>query len=113
MEMNTAKQLIKSFSPKVAIRLRGRHGIGKSEMVYQLGKDIGLKVVERRLSQLQEGDIVGLPLLEGEGLQKSTSFKPADWLIECANEPRILFLDELNRALPGVEQATFQLADSR
>jgi hypothetical protein len=109
MEMKTFKAMAKAFSPKIAIRIRGRHGIGKSQSVYQIANDLGLEVVERRLSQMTEGDIIGLPIMEGG----STQFKPCDWLIDCCNHARLLFLDELNRALTGVEQATFQLADSR
>jgi hypothetical protein len=109
MEMKTFKAMAKAFSPKIALRIRGRHGIGKSQSVYQIAAELGLEVVERRLSQMTEGDIIGLPVMEAG----STQFKPCDWLVDCCHNPRLLFLDELNRALPGVEQATFQLADSR
>lgn len=113
MEMKVFKALAKAFSPRIAIRIRGKHGIGKSQSVYQIGQELGLEVVERRLSQMTEGDIIGLPIISGEGETRNTQFKPCDWLVDCCNHPRLLFLDELNRALPGVEQATFQLADSR
>ncbi len=36
-------------SAKFPVLIRGRHGIGKSELVYQTAKDLGLPVVERRL----------------------------------------------------------------
>ena len=39
------------------ILIRGRHGIGKSEIVYQIAEDMGLPVVERRASQMTEGDL--------------------------------------------------------
>lgn len=71
--------------------------------------DMGIPVVERRLSQLQEGDVVGLPF-EGK---LGTIFKPTEWLLLTAYWPCILFLDELNRASKAVEQATFQIADSK
>lgn len=73
--------------------------------------DMGLPVVERRLSQMTEGDIIGLPFeaLNGRG----TQFKPVDWLINSCEFPVMLFLDERNRALPGVKQAVFQLLDSK
>ena len=77
--------------------------------------DMGVPVIERRLSQLTEGDIVGIPF-EGEminGLDRGTVFKPTEWLILGCHFPSVLFLDELNRAVKGVEQATFQLADSK
>ena len=39
------------------ILTRGRHGIGKSTLVYQLAKQMDLEVVERRASQMTEGEI--------------------------------------------------------
>ena len=71
--------------------------------------DMGMPIVERRLSQLTEGDLIGLPVLEG----RSTTFRPCDWLINACEFPVVLFLDERNRALEGVKQAVFQLADSK
>lgn len=71
--------------------------------------DMGVPIVERRLSQLTEGDVTGLP---GRG-KYGTVFQPCEWLFYTVHYPCVLFLDELNRALKPVEQATFQLADSR
>lgn len=73
--------------------------------------EYGLPVIERRLSQMTEGDIIGLPVMDG--YQKSTQFRPCDWLIQSVEFPVVLFLDERNRALEGVKQAVFQLADSK
>ena len=57
------------------ILLRGRHGVGKSCVVYQTASAMGLPVVERRASQMTEGDLVGLPVIDGE----CTRFNPPDW----------------------------------
>ena len=38
------------------VLLRGRHGVGKSQVVYQFADSTGLPVVERRASQMTEGD---------------------------------------------------------
>lgn len=73
--------------------------------------DMGLPVIERRLSQMTEGDIIGLPLMDNSN--ESTQFKPVDWLVHACKVPVVLFLDERNRALEGVKQAVFQLADSK
>ena len=73
--------------------------------------DMGLPVIERRLSQMTEGDIIGLPIMSHSN--KSTQFKPVDWLVNSVDFPVVLFLDERNRALEGVKQAVFQLADSK
>ncbi len=111
------KQLVTSVSPDITVVVRGRHAVGKSEAVYQCAEQLGLPVVERRLSQMTEGDTIGLPRLESGGVagtqQPATQFLPCDWLIKACEEPVMLFLDERNRAIEAVKQAIFQLADSK
>lgn len=129
MSMSSFKLFAGALSPDVTVCIQGRHGIGKSQCVYQIASTLrsdfykdpenakkwghkyedGVPVVERRLSQMTEGDILGLPFSDGE----STEFKPVSWLIEACERPVVLFLDERNRALEGVKQAVFQLMDSK
>jgi len=95
--------------------LRGRHGVGKSEVVYQVAESLGLPVVERRASQMTEGDLLGMPspeLVEVNGEQASV-FRPFSWLIQSCTEPVVLFLDEVDRATQEVRQGIFELTDSR
>ena len=94
---------------KLPVLLRGRHGIGKSQVVYQLAASMGLPVIERRASQMTEGDLVGLPSIDGN----RTSFNPPDWFKEACEEPSVLFLDEVDRATLEVRQGIFELTDSR
>jgi MoxR-like ATPase len=94
---------------KKPVLLRGRHGIGKSCVVYQTAAGLNLPVVERRASQMTEGDLVGLPIIEGE----CTKFNPPDWFHQACNEPVVLFLDEVDRATIEVRQGIFELTDSR
>jgi len=94
---------------KKPLMLRGRHGIGKSELVYQIAKGMDLPVVERRASQMTEGDLVGLPKTDGD----VTSFCAPDWLHDACSRPVLLFLDEVDRAIPEVRQGIFELTDSR
>jgi hypothetical protein len=91
------------------ILIRGRHGIGKSELVYQVARELGMPVVERRASQMTEGDLVGLPSINGN----RTSFNPPDWFKEACEHPVVLFLDEVDRATIEVRQGIFELTDSR
>tara|TARA_R100001510_G_scaffold56896_1_gene63417 strand:+ start:632 stop:1708 length:1077 start_codon:yes stop_codon:yes gene_type:complete len=91
------------------VLLRGRHGIGKSTVVYQFADKVGLPVVERRASQMTEGDLVGLPTVDGN----STSFNPPDWFKTACDKPVVLFLDEVDRATLEVRQGIFELTDSR
>lgn len=66
-------------------------------------------VIDRRMSQMTEGDMIGLPSTDGE----TTRFNPPDWYKKACVEPCVLFLDELNRATPEVMQAAFQIVLDR
>ena len=94
---------------KKPILLRGRHGVGKSCVVYQTAEALGLPVVERRASQMTEGDLVGLPSTDGN----CTTFNPPDWYQEACQRAVVLFLDEVDRATMEVRQGIFELTDSR
>lgn len=91
------------------VLLRGRHGIGKSTVVYQFAGKNNMEVVERRASQMTEGDLVGLPTIENN----STKFNPPDWFKAACDRPVVLFLDEVDRATLEVRQGIFELTDSR
>ena len=100
---------------KKPVLIRGRHGIGKSETVYQVAEQMGLPVVERRASQMTEGDLLGLPdnrdvVVNGI---KATTFNPPDWFVTACTEPVVLFFDEIDRATMEVRQGIFELTDSR
>jgi hypothetical protein len=94
---------------KKPVLIRGRHGVGKSETVYAFAASRGMKVVERRASQMTEGDLIGLPSIDGN----STKFNPPDWFKDCCDNGRVLFLDEVDRATLEVRQGIFELTDSR
>ena len=91
------------------VLLRGRHGIGKSTVVYQYAAQQNMEVVERRASEMTEGDLVGLPSIEAN----STRFNPPDWFKTACDRPVVLFLDEVDRATLEVRQGIFELTDSR
>ena len=91
------------------VLLRSRHGVGKSSVVYAYGKHIDLPVVERRASQMTEGDLLGLPKIDGE----CTKWLPPEWLLTACRQPVLLFIDEIDRATVEVRQGFFELTDSR
>ena len=91
------------------VLLRGRHGIGKSTVVYQYAKNAGLPIIERRASQMTEGDLLGLPSIDND----TTTWNAPDWLATACSEAVVLFLDEVDRATVEVRQGIFELCDSR
>lgn len=161
--MSSFKTLALALGPEDTVCIRGRHGIGKSQSVYQIAAakrsdfykdeanckavtealatdsgfrrilrnfwkkngndpkyeganraqwhyDMGLPVIERRLGQTGEGDMLGIPILDKD---QTTTFTGADWFRKACRFPSVLFLDELNRANAAVRAGTFQIGDSR
>jgi len=126
------KVMLAAAKARNPILLRGRHGIGKSEVTYQFAEEFfGYPVVERRASQMLEGDLLGLPerqrvnrktgeivattetISSNEEFQNVTAFCPPDWLYQACREPVVLFMDEIGRASEMIRQGLFQLMDSR
>jgi hypothetical protein len=108
------KTLINNILPhvleaKFPVLLRGRHGIGKSTVVYQIAEERNLPVVERRASQMTEGDLLGLPKVSND----VTQWLAPEWLHIACNNAVVLFLDEVDRATLEVRQGIFELCDSR
>jgi hypothetical protein len=124
---------------KLPVLIRGRHGVGKSEVVYMMAEQRVLPVVERRASQMTEGDLLGLPaqadikipdyILESDEdgevsdvreqilsmveNRQATAWDAPDWLVQACISPVLLFLDEVDRATLEVRQGLFELTDSR
>lgn len=114
VNMTNLKSLLRSLSPEVVVSIRGRHAVGKSEAVAQFAQEIGLPLQMRRLSQMTEGDLLGMPgEVKTKGGNPATTFHPCEWFIEACERPMVLFLDERNRALDAVKQAIFEICDSR
>ena len=110
VDFKTFNSFVKAIADaRYPVMIRGRHGIGKSELVYQFAARWNMPVVERRASQMTEGDLVGLPIIDGD----TTSWNPPDWYKEACRKPVVLFMDEIDRATTEVRQGFFQLADSR
>jgi len=122
-----APHVIRSRKP---IMGHGRHGVGKSEIVYQLadklalilgdkftnewGKDYIFPIVERRASQMADtGDVIGVPEPEVSQFGRVTNFAPMAWFAQACSQPCILFFDEVDRANNDVGQAIMELTDSR
>jgi hypothetical protein len=116
MSVSTFLKVASKLPASTSIMLRGNHGIGKSQLGRQLAAMLAasekiddFEVIDRRLSQVSEGDIIGLPSTDGN----VTRFNPPDWYKRACTKACFLFLDELNRATPEVMQAAFQIVLDR
>lgn len=111
MDIKSFVECAKALPNNISIMIKGGHGIGKSEVVAQIAEQLGLPLVDRRISQLTEGDLLGLPKLDDA--DQTTKWYGADFIVDACRRPVLLFLDEINRGTQEVMQSCFQLALDR
>ena len=114
MNINNFIKTVKTLPPHISILLRAGTGVGKSYVVRELAeKYYKLPFVDVRGSIMAEGDVGGYPDIEGMKENGVMTFCMPSWFIKACNEPVVLFLDELNRSLPAVQQSFFQIVLDR
>ena len=91
--------------------LWGPPGIGKSDIVKQIGEDAGREVVDVRLALWEPTDIKGIPYYNAD--QGKMVWAPPAELPTDPDSNAIIFLDELNSAPPAVQAAAYQLILNR
>ena len=113
---NKAKaSILHALKIKRPIFLWGGPGIGKSEVVHQIAKNIEAKVIDIRLSLWEPTDIKGIPYFnskENNMVWAQPSELPTSALAK-KHKNIVLFLDEMNSAAPSVQAAAYQLILNR
>jgi hypothetical protein len=89
------------------VMLWGAPGVGKSQIVLQIGQQHELPVIDIRLSQMEPSDLRGIPFKTGDKVEWAVPSMLPD--AELHGESGILFLDEINSAAPSVSAAAYQL----
>jgi len=109
------KSIKKCFDKKRPLFLWGPPGIGKSEVVADITRELGGLMIDLRLGQMDPTDIRGIPFYN-----KETGVM--DWAppIDLPDEKTasqypivVLFMDEMNSAAPAVQAAAYQLVLNR
>jgi ATPase family associated with various cellular activities (AAA) len=109
------KALRKAFKKKRPLFIWGPPGIGKSDIVKQLGAELDAYVIDVRLSLWEPTDIKGIPYFDsnaGTMVWAPPSELPSKEFAKDHNMI-ILFLDEMNSAAPAVQAAAYQLILNR
>ena len=113
---NSAKKsIIRAFKKQRPLFLWGPPGIGKSDIIHQIGDLMDAKVIDIRLSLWEPTDIKGIPYYSAND-NKMVWAAPAELPdAETASKYKniILFLDEMNSAAPAVQAAAYQLILNR
>ena len=107
--------LLQCFNRQRPVFLWGPPGIGKSELVESIAKEMNGYMIDLRLGQMDPTDIRGIPFYNKDlGLM--------DWAppIELPSEELaakypvvVVFFDEMNSAPPSVQAAAYQLILNR
>lgn len=90
----------------------GPPGIGKSELIAEIGAEQGRPVIDMRLLLLEPTDLKGIPYFDHDSKTMKWA-QPADLPTEDKMSNAILFLDEINAAPPSVQAAAYQLILNR
>lgn len=89
------------------VMLWGPPGVGKSQLVHQVGERHAVEVVDIRLSQMEPSDLRGIPFKSGDTVEWAIPAMLPD--AKRHGETGILFLDEITSAVPSVSAAAYQL----
>ena len=105
------KAIRKAIEKRRPVFLWGPPGIGKSDIVKQIGDDAEREVVDVRLALWEPTDIKGIPYYNSD--KGAMVWAPPAELPTDPNSTAIIFLDELNSAPPAVQAAAYQLILNR
>lgn len=113
MNIKNFVNTVNNLPPEIAVLMRGPTGIGKSALAKSAAEGFDLPFIDVRGSTMSEGDTGGYPDIEGMKTNGIMTFVMPAWFVRACSEPVLLFLDELNRSLPGVQQSFFQIVLDR
>lgn len=100
-------EILFNIAPTRPVFIWGAPGIGKSALVEQFAKEIGMPCVSLLGSQLAPEDIIGIPQIRDD----TSEFLPPKMI--ARKEPYVLFLDELNACSQEVQKAFYSLIHER
>ncbi len=105
------KAIRKAIQKRRPVFLWGPPGIGKSDLVKQIGEDTDREVIDVRLALWEPTDIKGIPYYNSD--QGKMVWAPPAELPVDPDSTALIFLDELNSAPPAVQAAAYQLILNR
>ncbi len=105
------KAIRKAIATRRPVFLWGPPGIGKSDIVKQIGEDASREVIDVRLALWEPTDIKGIPYYNAD--QGKMVWAPPAELPTDPESTALIFLDELNSAPPAVQAAAYQLILNR
>ena len=107
--------------------IKGQHGLGKTDMMATIAKELGMKLITVEGGLLKEGEIGGLPIVKERKFKNNTGKEETTYVTEYAihnkmrlmnqylddGEAVLLFIDELNRTDNAVMQELMNIILNR
>jgi hypothetical protein len=93
------------------VMIWGASGIGKSDIVQEIGSDLKRNVIDIRLPLWEPTDVRGIPYLDSDS--KEMRWAPPSEFPKLITDNSIIFLDEMPSAVPSVQAACYQLILNR
>lgn len=113
MKKEILKQLILSNSG--VPYLKGMPGTGKTQILEQLAQELNLKYIDVRLSQVDEVEVAGLPVVSDN--KESFKYATPPWVEAALHhegyEGTLIVFEELNRAELAQRNAAMQILNER
>ena len=112
----TAKRaIIKCFKKQRPLFLWGPPGIGKSELVGSIAKELGGLMIDLRLAQMEPTDLRGIPFYNKDSgvMDWAPPIDLPSAELAAEHPVVVLFLDELNSAAPSNQATAYQLILNR
>lgn len=106
--INAVKVAIKTKRP---VMVYSAPGCGKSDIIHQVGEELGRPVIDIRLALYDPSDLKGFPYFDPN--TSSMKWAPSSELPTDPASNAILFLDELVSAAPSTQAAAYQLVLNR
>ncbi len=103
LNINELKNFLLDVGTILPVFVWGPPGIGKSSIINQFAKEVGLECVPLLGSQLAPEDLIGIPQIDG----KVSRFIPPSMIVR--EKEFCLFIDELNIASPEIQKAFYSL----
>lgn len=109
------KSILRAFQVKRPVFLWGPPGIGKSELVEGITRELGGYMIDLRLGQMEPTDIRGIPFYNKDKgvMDWAAPIDLPDAELASQYPVVVLFMDEMNSAAPSVQSAAYQLVLNR
>lgn len=101
---NTKKLIKQCILANIPLHIQGSPGIGKSNIVEQVSKDLNLPCYVLLLSQIPQEEVGGIPVV----IENKVHRMPLSAIREAVSKPCVLFLDELTCANSAVQGAAMR-----